>query len=58
MSDEELLIKEKEDKEKLIKAIRLIKEELYGEELEGYEYDVEQNIKDIIKDLEKEIGEI
>lgn len=47
-----------EDNEKLIKAIRLIKEELYGVKIEGYEYDVEQNIKDIIKDLEKEIGEI
>lgn len=58
MSNDELLIKEKEDKEKLIKAIRLIKEELYGEEFEGYEYDIEQSIKDIIKDLEKEIGEI
>lgn len=42
----------------LLKAIRLIKEELYGVKIEGYEYDVEQNIKDIIKDLEKEIGEI
>lgn len=48
-----------EDKlENLLKAIRLIKEELYGVKIEGYEYDIEQNIKDIIKDLEKEIGEI
>ena len=47
-----------EDNEKLKKAIRLIKEELYGVKIEGYEYDIEQNIKDIIKDLEKEIGEI
>ena len=48
-----------EDKlEILLKTIRLIKEELYGGKFEGYEYDVEQNIKDIIKDLEKEIGEI
>lgn len=48
-----------EDKlEILLKAIRLIKEELYGVKFEGYEYDVKQNIKDIIKDLEKEIGEI
>lgn len=48
-----------EDKlEILLKTIRLIKEELYGLKFKGYEYDVEQNIKDIIKDLEKEIGEI
>ena len=38
------------------KAIRLIKEELYGIKVEGYEYDIEQNIKEIIEELEKEIG--
>ena len=38
------------------KAIRLIKEELYGEKVEGYEYNIEQNIKEIIEELEKEIG--
>lgn len=48
-----------EDKlEILLKAIRHIKEELYGERFEEYEYDIEENIKEIIEELEKEIGTI
>lgn len=47
-----------EELEVFKKALQRIKEELYGERFEKYEYDIEENIKEIIEELEKEIGTI